>query len=70
LVITVSDNGSGFAPGSEALALQPFYSTRREAGGTGMGLTIARSLLVSHGGTLRIVPATTGASLEITAPLA
>jgi two-component system OmpR family sensor kinase len=55
--LLVRDNGSGISEGNRALIFQPFFSTRREQGGTGMGLGIARSVLNAHGGTIRLTDA-------------
>lgn len=48
LVLDVSDDGLGISTGNEGRIFQPFFTTRREAGGTGMGLSVARNLLAAH----------------------
>ena len=48
--IQVSDEGSGLSPEDLQKIFNPFYS-RRE-GGTGLGLTIARKIVLSHQGSL------------------
>ncbi|HXV30299.1 MAG TPA: HAMP domain-containing sensor histidine kinase [Sinorhizobium sp.] len=69
LTIAVSDDGSGIPEGNRALVFQPFFSTRRESGGTGMGLAITQAMLASHGGTIRLADAGgRGANFEITVP--
>jgi signal transduction histidine kinase len=68
--ITVADNGTGISPGNRALVLQPFFTTRREQGGTGMGLDIARAMLNAHGGSIRLIEAIGGAAFEIEVPAA
>jgi signal transduction histidine kinase len=70
LRVTVADNGSGISPGNRDRVFEPFFTTRREAGGTGMGLQIVRSMLAAHGGTIRLLPSETGAVFEIRVPLA
>lgn len=70
LRITVSDNGSGISAGNRDRVFEPFFTTRREAGGTGMGLQIVRSMLAAHGGTIRLLPSDAGAVFEIRVPLA
>ena len=57
MTLLVRDNGGGISEGNRALIFQPFFSTRREQGGTGMGLGIARSVLNAHGGTIRLTDA-------------
>ncbi|MQW88692.1 hypothetical protein GHJ82_18000 [Sinorhizobium saheli] len=55
--------------GNRALIFQPFFSTRRDSGGTGMGLAITQAMLASHGGTIRLLETGgSGASFEISLP--
>ena len=71
VTILVRDNGSGISEGNRERVFQPFFSTRREQGGTGMGLDIVRTMLGSYGGTIRLKHTTgTGAEFEIALPLA
>lgn len=68
-VILVRDDGTGISEANRQRIFQPFFSTRREQGGTGMGLGIVRAMLSSHGGTIRLLPTTgAGAEFEITIP--
>jgi signal transduction histidine kinase len=46
--VVVGDSGPGIPPGSERRLFEAFYSTK--SGGMGMGLSIARSIVESHGG--------------------
>ncbi|MEM7242627.1 MAG: HAMP domain-containing sensor histidine kinase [Pseudomonadota bacterium] len=46
----ISDNGSGIQDPSKIF--EPFYTTKRESGGTGMGLFILRNILAAHQGTI------------------
>ncbi|MNM61121.1 Signal transduction histidine-protein kinase BaeS [compost metagenome] len=53
LRILISDNGPGFAKGTEKEVFQPFYqegSGGRRNGYAGLGLYIAKSIVVKHGG--------------------
>jgi signal transduction histidine kinase len=56
LEVTVQDEGPGIPEAALAQVFEPFYrlepSRNRETGGTGLGLTIARSVAETHGGTL------------------
>lgn len=71
LSISVRDDGSGISEGNRERVFQPFFSTRREQGGTGMGLDIVRAMLSAHGGTIRLTPSSgTGTEFEITVPMA
>jgi signal transduction histidine kinase len=70
LRIVVADNGSGISSGNRDRVFEPFFTTRREAGGTGMGLQIVRSMLAAHGGSIRLLDCDAGAAFELTVPLA
>ncbi len=51
--VTVADTGRGLSPDQLALVFERFYrADRSTAGGTGIGLTIARSLARLHGGNI------------------
>jgi two-component system OmpR family sensor kinase len=64
--IVVADNGEGISHGNRALIFEPFFSTRRDLGGTGMGLSIARAMLQSHGGAIALLDSPAGASFAVT----
>ncbi|WP_137151659.1 HAMP domain-containing sensor histidine kinase [Devosia sp. FKR38] len=68
VTLTVSDNGSGISEGNRDRLFQPFFTTRRETGGTGMGLDIVRAMLAAHGAEIALIPTTTGAVFSIRAP--
>lgn len=46
LRLDVTDNGRGVPPEDRAKVLEPFYTTRRGRGGTGLGLHITHNLVV------------------------
>jgi len=70
LGLRIADNGPGIPEADRARIFEPFFTSRRAAGGTGLGLPIARSLLASHGGTIALVPSERGTSFEIRVPIA
>ena len=51
-VIAVSDNGCGILPDVLDKIFVPFFTTK--AGGSGIGLSICRQIVVSHGGTITV----------------
>jgi signal transduction histidine kinase len=51
---TATDDGPGIAPGDRARVFEPFLSTRRTSGGSGLGLPIILSLVAVAGGSLRL----------------
>lgn len=63
--LTIEDNGEGISKGNEKQIFDLFFTSRRDKGGTGMGLVIARALLKSHGAEIHHVPGTAGATFEI-----
>jgi signal transduction histidine kinase len=54
VAVTVSDTGSGIAPEALAQVFEPFFSTKRERGGTGLGLSMVRWFAEHSGGTANI----------------
>jgi signal transduction histidine kinase len=52
--ITATDDGPGIAPGDRARVFEPFFTTRRASGGSGLGLPIILSLVAAAGGSLRL----------------
>jgi signal transduction histidine kinase len=51
VVVTVADSGSGIEGENKDRIFEPFYTTKST--GTGIGLTICRVIIESHGGSLR-----------------
>lgn len=70
LVATLTDDGSGIAEGIREKIFEPFYTTERETGGTGMGLAIARTMLAAHGGSIQLGQSKRGAAFVIELPCA
>lgn len=50
LCVLVSDDGEGVSPANRNRVFDSFFTTRRDSGGTGMGLAIVRAMLEAHGG--------------------
>ncbi|CAN7215462.1 HAMP domain-containing sensor histidine kinase [Phenylobacterium sp. LjRoot225] len=69
IVIQISDDGPGVALGDRDRLFEPFFTSRRAEGGTGLGLPIARSLLAASAGRLDLAPSSHGALFEIRLPL-
>ncbi len=55
VVIEVSDNGAGISPSNRTKIFEHFFTTRRDSGGTGLGLGIVRALVTAHGGSISLV---------------
>jgi signal transduction histidine kinase len=73
-LLMVTDRGKGIAAPDRERAFERFTrldtARAREAGGTGLGLPIARDIAVAHGGTLLIEDSPQGARLVLRLPLA
>ncbi len=52
--LSVSDRGRGIAAAHLPQIFEPFFSTRLDAGGTGLGLTLCHRIVSSLGGTLSV----------------
>jgi PAS domain S-box-containing protein len=67
LVVSVSDTGVGLPPQQTDQIFRAFFTTKRH--GIGMGLSISRSIVESHGGRLWADESTSrGASFSLTLP--
>jgi two-component system sensor histidine kinase CreC len=66
----VSDDGEGISDANRDRIFDAFFTTRREAGGTGMGLGIVQAMLRAHRGSIRLVGSDRGAAFEIRLPAA
>jgi signal transduction histidine kinase len=68
--IALSDNGSGVPEADRSRIFDPFFTSKRASGGTGLGLPIARALAESCGGALELSETETGACFVLTLPVA
>ena len=70
LRMQVSDDGEGVSPNNRSQIFDSFFTTRRDSGGTGMGLAIVRAMLDAHGGAIRLLDSERGTAFELTIPVA
>ncbi|HRD30037.1 MAG TPA: HAMP domain-containing sensor histidine kinase, partial [Caulobacter sp.] len=70
VVLTVTDDGPGVAEADRERLFEPFFTSRRAQGGTGLGLPIARSLLAASDGRISLTPSAVGARFEVVLPIA
>jgi signal transduction histidine kinase len=54
VVIEVRDTGSGIAPADQKRIFEPFYTTKPKGIGTGIGLSICRSIVSDLGGQISV----------------
>jgi signal transduction histidine kinase len=69
LLIELSDNGPGISAANAARVFEPFFTTARARGGTGLGLAVVKSLLTAHRGTIELGESTVGTQLRMRLPL-
>jgi signal transduction histidine kinase len=67
VILQVSDTGPGLAERAKAHLFEAFQGAARR-GGTGLGLVIAEELIRAHGGDIRLLEGTIGASFRIVIP--
>jgi signal transduction histidine kinase/CheY-like chemotaxis protein len=68
--ITVRDDGPGVPEGAAEWIFQPFFSTKPEENGTGLGLSTARGLVEAVGGTIELGSPARGAEFVVWLPAA
>ncbi|MDQ3069059.1 MAG: ATP-binding protein [Acidobacteriota bacterium] len=70
IAIAVRDSGQGMSADVLDKAFEPFFTTRREAGGSGMGLSSAHGIVQAMGGSIRAESEVgQGTSIVITLPV-
>jgi len=52
VVLRVRDEGHGIEPGHIDRLFEPYFTTRGDGGGSGLGLNIVKTIVVSHGGSV------------------
>ncbi len=68
--MTVSNDGDPISEPNREKIFDAFFTTRRDTGGTGMGLSIVQAVMTSHGGSIRLLPSDTGVAFELQFPAA
>lgn len=54
ILVTVSDTGHGILPDDQDRIFDPFFSTKHESQGSGLGLAMVDGIVRQHGGTIRV----------------
>jgi signal transduction histidine kinase len=67
VIMEVSDTGPGLSPQARAHLFEAFQGSTR-TGSAGLGLAIAAELVRAHGGEIRLVEGTIGATFRLTIP--
>ncbi len=68
--VSFADNGEGISRSNRQKIFTPFFTTRREEGGTGLGLGIVSSIVDAHGGSIDLTDKDDGAEFVVRLPLA
>jgi polar amino acid transport system substrate-binding protein len=69
IILEVTDRGRGIAPEHLGQLTDPFFTTRREEGGTGLGLSVSTGIVDEHHGSLEFSStAETGTSVKLILP--
>jgi len=65
IVVTACNDGDPISPHNRERIFDAFFTTRRDSGGTGMGLAIVRAIMTSHGGAIALLPTESGVRFEL-----
>ncbi len=70
VVLTLVDEGLGIAPEHIPRLTDPFFTTKRESGGTGLGLSVSATIVKEHDGSLTFESAPgNGTTVTLTLPV-
>jgi signal transduction histidine kinase len=54
ICMAVCDNGPGIPPEVREKIFDPYFTTKQDSGGTGLGLATVHGIIVQHGGTIEV----------------
>lgn len=71
IIIKVADEGTGISNKDLPHIFEPFYSTKEDSNGTGLGLPVAYGIITNHGGNIEVEKTSNqGTTFKITLPTA
>jgi signal transduction histidine kinase len=53
-MVSVCDSGVGIPPVEQTRIFEPFYTTKGNQGGTGLGLSVTYGIVTDHGGQIEV----------------
>jgi len=65
VAITVADTGPGISPEARERIFEPFFTTKADGRGMGLGLSIVRSIIEEHHGSIQVASADGGGALFV-----
>ncbi|MBJ6799850.1 transporter substrate-binding domain-containing protein [Geomonas propionica] len=68
VVLRLRDEGAGIAPEHLSRLTDPFFTTKQDQGGTGLGLSVSAGIVKEHGGTLEFQSDEGGTTVTLTLP--
>ena len=69
VMLEVADSGPGIPQELARRIFEPFYTTKPQGEGTGVGLSFSQGVAEAHGGRLTLVPSERGACFRLTLPI-
>jgi signal transduction histidine kinase/CheY-like chemotaxis protein len=54
IILRITDTGKGMDKGTQDKIFNPYFSTKREEGGTGLGLSVTHSIIAQHNGQISV----------------
>lgn len=68
VLVDIVDTGPGVPPEHGNRIFEPFFSTKKQGSGTGIGLSFSLGIVQAHGGLLTLEPSRSGAHFRIDLP--
>jgi signal transduction histidine kinase len=69
VVVEVADDGPGIPPELRGRVFEPFFTTKDVGSGAGLGLDVARRIVVGRGGDIAVETGPRGTSFRVRLPL-